>query len=260
MIEATPTGAPGEATRLAAAAVAGGAEVVFAFGGDGTLREAAAGLLGTDAALAPLPGGTVNVVALALGVPRNPLQAARALTAGRAIEMDIGRCGDEIFLMQASAGLDARVMARLPPHLKRRLGRAAVLWTGILQWSVYGYPEIELLADGRPARATFAAICNLPYYAGGLLLAPGASVSDGWLDLVLFRGHGRRRTLAFARDLVRGRHLDRGDVELRRVREVELLGPADLAVQIDGDPLPCRPPVTVSLARQRLRMLSPTAA
>ena len=116
-IDARPTDEPGHATQLAREAADAGVEVVFAFGGDGTLRETAAGLVGTPAALAPLPGGTTNVIAYSLGVPARPLQAAATFQHSRVREIDVGLCEEEIFLMQASAGLDARIMGHLPPRL-----------------------------------------------------------------------------------------------------------------------------------------------
>lgn len=252
-----PTEAPGHATELAREAAVAGAEFVFTHGGDGTLREAAAGLLGSEVAVAPIPGGTVNVVANALGLPQDPIGAVHALADAKPVEMDVGLCGEEVFLMQTSAGLDARVMGRLSPSLKRRFGRAAVAFSGLVQWSTYDYPQIDLVADGRPSRATLVAICNLPHYAGAWQMAPGASASDRALDLVVFRGTGRRQTLAFARDLVLGRHIRRRDVELIRVQEIELRGPEDLSVQLDGDTLPIRLPVTVHLADNRIRILLP---
>lgn len=252
-----PTEAPGHATELARDAAAAGVAFVFAHGGDGTLREVTAGLLGSEVTVAPIPGGTVNVVALALGLPLDPIRAVHALADADTVEMDVGLCGEEVFLMQTSAGLDARVMDRLRPGPKRRFGKAAVAFAGLVQWSTYGFPEIDLLADGRPSRATLVAICNLPFYAGTWQMAPGASATDGVLDLVVFRGTGRRQTLAFARDLVLGRHMQRHDVELTRVKEVELHGPTELSVQLDGDTLPIQLPVTVRLANERIRILSP---
>ena len=252
-----PTTAPGHATALAASASGQGAAVVFTHGGDGTLREAAAGLLGSPTALAPIPGGTANVVAIALGIPQNPLAAARKMAAVDALEMDVGLCGEEIFLMQTSAGLDAQIMGSLDAGLKRRFGKAAVAWAGLLQFPTYDYPSIDFIADGRPSTASLIAVCNLPLYAGSFKMAPDASISDRALDLVAFRGRGRRATLGFARDLVLGRHLRRADVELMRVREVELRGPAALAIQLDGDALSIRLPVTVGLHPQTVRMLKP---
>lgn len=257
--EPLPTQAPGHATELARQSAEGGIDVVFAHGGDGTLREAAAGLLGAGVALAPIPGGTVNVVALALGLPRDPLRAARRFADAKAIDMDVGLCGEEIFLMQTSAGLDAHIMGNLNPALKRRFGKAAVAYAGLLHFPGYDYPSIDLVADGRHLNATMVAVCNLPYYAGSFEMAPGASISDRVLDLVLFRGTGRLETLAFARDLALGRHLRRHDVELIPVRQVELCGPDGLAVQLDGDALPIPLPVTVTLHPETLRILKPAS-
>jgi diacylglycerol kinase (ATP) len=255
--EPLPTKAPGHATELALESATAGIDVVFAHGGDGTLREAAAGLLGTGVALAPIPGGTVNVVALALGLPQDPLRAAKRFAGAEILDMDVGLCGDEIFLMQTSAGLDAHIMGNLDPTLKRRFGKAAVAYAGLLRFIGYDYPAIDLVADGRQLSGSMIAICNLPYYAGSFQMAPGASISDRILDLVIFRGKGRLETLAFTRDLVLGRHLQRADVELIRVKEVTVRSPEGLAVQLDGDALPIQLPVTVSLHPERVRILVP---
>ncbi len=256
--EARATEGPGHATSLARQAAEEGVENLIAFGGDGTLREAAAGLLGSETSLGMIPGGTANVLPLSLGLPTHPLEAARRLARSKVFEMDVGLCGEEAFLMLASGGLDARVLRRIRPGLKRLLGRGAFVATTLRQWWTYPYPEIDLTADGRPLRGTFLAVCNVPHYGGRWRIAPQASYTDRQLELVLFRGRGRGATLGFARDLVRGRHLRRGDVDLLRVEEVEIRGPRDLALQVDGDALPpVALPATVRLAPERLRVLIP---
>lgn len=258
-IEPLPTQAPGHASELARQSAAAGVDFVFAHGGDGTLREAAAGLLGSQTALAPIPGGTTNVIARALGLPNNPLGAARRLADAESFAMDVGVCGREIFLMQTSAGIDAHIMGRLRPGLKRRFGKAAIAYSGLLSLHSYEYPAIDLVADGRPLTASLMAVCNLSYYAGPYQMAPEASTSDRVLDLVLFRGAGRWATVGFARDLFLGRHLRRQDVEMLRVEEVEIRGPANLSIQLDGDTLPIEPPVTLGLHPQTIRMLRPSS-
>lgn len=252
-----PTQAPGHASELARESAAAGIDAVFSHGGDGTLREAAAGLLGTGVPLAPIPGGTVNVVAMALGLPQDPLRAARRFAGAGVMEMDVGLCGEDIFLMQASAGVDAHIMGNLYPGLKRRFGKLAVAYSGVLHFSDYDYPTIDLIADGRYLRGTMVAVCNLPFYAGSFQMAPGANISDRALDLVVFRGEGRLETLAFALDVARGRHLGRSDVELVRVQEVVLSGPTGLPVQLDGDTLPVQLPITIGLHPETLRVLKP---
>ena len=255
-IEPWPTRSPGDATRLARQAVEAGAERVYAFGGDGTLRETAAGLLGSDVLLGTIPGGTANVIPIALGLPLKPIAAARRLRHATLLEMDVGRCGSEIFLMQASGGLDARALHHLDPVQKRYLGKIAVALAGLSQWRKYDYPELELSADGRSLSASFCAVCNIPYYGGRFRLAPAARLDDHQLHLVLFHGRGRVETLGFARDLALGRHIARPDVEILRVREVEFKAPPSLALQLDGDAMSSALPVTVGLAEDRLRVLA----
>lgn len=254
--DGVPTTGPGDATRLARAAAADH-EVVFAMGGDGTLREAAVGLLGTGAALGPLPAGTANVLCLAFGLPRDARAAARVLPRCRPQEVDVGLAGGEPFLMMASCGVDAAVMARQNARLKRLLGPGAVMWTALSHLWTYAYPEIELRFGGRTVRARLAVISNVPYYGGAYQLAPRADFRDRRLDLFLFHGRGGTKTFALCLDLARGRHLARRDVEAVTVEAVEILGPPDAPLQIDGDVLAASPPLTVGLAPQRLRVLLP---
>lgn len=259
-LEALPTRSPGDATRLAREAAEAGAETVYAFGGDGTLREAAAGLLGTEVALGTVPGGTANVVPLALGLPLRPVAAALRLREATAIEMDVGLCGEEVFLMQTSGGLDAQALRHLDPLQKRYLGKVAVALSGLSQWHRYDYPELQLVADGRARQASFFAVCNLPLYGGRFRLAPAARLDDHQLHMVLFHGQGRAATLAFARDLLLGRHVARRDVEVAQVQEVEIKAPPDLALQIDGDAMSSTLPISIRLSADRLRILALSGA
>ncbi len=258
-VEPAATEGPGDATRIAREAVAGSAiEAAFAMGGDGTLREVARGLLGSEVALAPLPAGTANVMALALGLPRRALDAARVMARCGRRALDVGMAGDEPFLMQVSAGLDAAVMARQDSAAKKRYGMAAIGLTALGRWWNYQYPRMELRFEGRTERVSHFAVCNIPFYAGAFRMAPDADPGDGRLDLVFFRGGGRAATLGLARDLALGRHLKRADVEAVRVAEVELAGPSEqYLVQVDGDVLSGPTPLVISLAEQRLWVLAP---
>lgn len=256
-IETAVPSHPAEATRAARDAARRGLSAVLVLGGDGSVRAVATGLRGSPTALGPLPGGTTNVVARALGLPADPLTAAVRLADGRRRTFDLGLCGPECFLMQASLGLDAAVIAGLSPALKRRLGKLGVALSGLLTWSRYRFPELALSADGEDLTARGVVVANLAEYAGAFRIAPAADPADGRLDLLLWRGRSRRAALGFALALVAGRHTRRTDVELRRVDEVILRGPAGAPLQLDGDPYRLQPPARVALAAERLAVLAP---
>ncbi|MCB1034608.1 MAG: diacylglycerol kinase family lipid kinase [Acidobacteria bacterium] len=258
--EARATAGPGDATVLARQAACESIPAVFAMGGDGTVREVASGLRGSQTTLGILPGGSTNVLARALRLPRDPLAAARDVGSYQAVPFDVGLCGSEAFLMMASSGLDSRVLQRQHSPLKRILGRTGVLLLGISEWWRYAYPPLLGTADGRPFSAPFVAVCNIPLYGGPFRLAPEARFDDGLLDLILFRGRGRATTLGFARDLALGRHLSRRDVEASRARSVRLTLPAGACLQVDGDALPhLGEEVELTISKEKLRILSPAA-
>lgn len=262
-VDLRPTASAREATAIARdAATAGRVERIFTLGGDGTLRAAAQGLLGSEIALAPVPAGTTNVVARCLGIPRNPRRAARALATATPTASDVGLCTDaagraEVFLMQASLGLDAAIMAAVSARAKNVGGRVAVALLGLPAWWRYTYPRIRYQADGTASRATHLVAANIPHYGGGFRIAPDAGFSTHRLHLVTFAGRGRWAALAFAAALMRGRHRARPDVTGRTVREVTIAAPLEAPVQLDGDALSMAAPLTLRLADERLRLLVP---
>lgn len=257
-VEPIATGFPGAATGIAREQAAGGEnEVVFTLGGDGTVREAAAGLLGTEVPLGILPGGTVNLLGRALGLPRDPQVAARASGALVPRALDVGLAGGHPFLMMVSIGLDAQLLSSLDLRLKRWLGQLGIGLQGLAHWWGYGYPALEVEADGERLAGSFAVVANIPFYGGPFRMVPGARPDDGHLDLMLFQGYGRRATLSFVHDLVRGTHTRRPDVIVRPVHEVAFHGGEAMALQVDGDAARQACPVAVRLAPEKLWVLVP---
>jgi len=247
----------GPAIEAVRGGVARGVDAVFAMGGDGTVRDAASGLYGSSVPLGILPAGTTNVVARALGLPLAPLAAARALAEGRTRSMDVGLCDERPFLMQASAGFDASLMARVDRRLKERFGRLSIALQGFAQWWRYGYPELEVRVDGRATSARQLVVCNIAEYGGSFRIVASGRFDDRKLDVVLFHGRGRRATLSFYADLMRGAHERRDDVEITTADVVELVAPASADVQIDGDALSGAVPAVVRLAPEPLRVMVP---
>ncbi len=256
-VEAAATAAPGDATRLAREAADGGAEAVFVLGGDGTVREAAAALYGGETPLAILPAGTTNVLARALGLPADPLAAARAHAGHPVRRLDVGLCGGLPFLMMASGGFDAFVLRHLDPDWKLRFGRLGIALQGLFHLPRYRYPPLRLTVDGEEQRVAFFAVCNIPFYGGAFELCPPASCDDGCLDLVTFTGRGPAATAGFSLAVARGAHASRADVDIRRVERVEVRFPDEVPLQIDGDPAEAVPPVVIELSPEVLPVLAP---
>lgn len=257
-----PTTDPEHGREVGRRAVAERLDALFVLGGDGSLRVAASVLAGSGVALGALPGGTTNVVAGALGLPADPVAAARALLTAEPTLLDLGQSNGEPFLMQLSGGLDAQVMAHVDLRTKKWLGKGAVAIAGLREWFRYRFPRFTFEIDGETARtieATGFVVANLPQYAGQFTIVPGASAFDRRLDLLLFHGRRRRDAVGFAFDLARGRHLARRDVEVRSFRELRLVSPAALQLQADGDAFVAAAPLDVTLALERLKILAPRA-
>ena len=123
----------GDARRLAKQAVAEGVDVLGVYGGDGTVREAISGLVGTHIPLAIFPGGTGNGVSTELGIPSD-LAAACALVSGAehdVRQIDLGQMGDNYFALNVGVGFPTAMMQGADQGNKERLGVLAYLIAGI---------------------------------------------------------------------------------------------------------------------------------
>ncbi|MFN8224562.1 MAG: diacylglycerol kinase family protein [Gaiellales bacterium] len=221
--ELVRTRAAGEATVIARELPAG-VDTVYVFSGDGTYNEVLNGLA-RDVTLGFLPGGGTSVLPRALGLPRNPVAAARALALGRTRRIGLGRVNGRRFAFNAGLGLDAELV-RMVDGLGRnangkRPGDSAFVRVGIKALARHHFrldPVLELVGIGRAAFA-MAANCSPYTYAGrvGLKLAPGASF-DGGIDIVAPErvlvlpvlgwwalGRGRRHVRAHDADRVEAR-------------------------------------------------------
>ena len=134
LVDAIDTERRQHATELCREAAREGYDVVVAFGGDGTLNEAANGLIGSGVPLAVLPGGRTNVYCRILGIPNDVVDATEHLLGladdWRPRPVDVGKVGDRYFLFSAGVGLDAAVVERVDAHprLKARLGEYYYTW------------------------------------------------------------------------------------------------------------------------------------
>ena len=163
-VEFVSTTGPGDATRIAAGIRDQGFNEVIVSGGDGTINEVLQGLIGTGARLGILPTGTGNVLARELKLPLNSEQAAEVIARGHTRKIYAGCATNEgvgtrrYFLLMAGIGLDASVVSRVHPGLKKRIGKAAFWYSGLSQLADWQPIPFEIEVDGKSYEATFAVI------------------------------------------------------------------------------------------------------
>jgi diacylglycerol kinase family enzyme len=242
-------------------------ELVFVYGGDGLLNEVLNGL-GRGATVGVLPGGRTNVVARTLGVPLDPVEAARVLPAGTARPITLGRANGRRFAFAAGLGFDAELVRRVDELGRRSDGRRpgdlAFVWEAakLLAGRRGRYePAVEIDGFGRVA---FALVANTdPYsYAAGrpLHIAPTARFELG-LDLVAPRSVRPASIPRLLRYILSGDgHDEAGDIVYAHdLDRVLLRADEPLPLQLDGEDLGDVDEVVFEAERGAVAMLVPAA-
>jgi diacylglycerol kinase (ATP) len=244
-----PTAAPGHATEIVRSFLPSGLDVVAVCGGDGTISEAACGLAGSGVPLAILPGGTSNVLGRELSIPMDLEKATALIFEGVPRKARLLLANDRPFLLWAGVGLDARIMGRTLPRLKRWLGRTGIFFTVAREFFRYEFPRLEVTVDGDRHEATFAVVCHATRYAGDWIIAPEAALDSEEMDVLLFTGRDRWKFFSLFRQIRLGKsgHLARGLARTVRGRTVTVRSLEDYPVEVhvDGDcvletPITCR--------------------
>jgi diacylglycerol kinase family enzyme len=252
-VDAVDTEARDHATELCREAAREGYDVVVAFGGDGTVNEAANGLAGSATALSCLPGGRTNVYCRMLGIPTDIVDATEHLLRiaddWRPRHLDIGHAGERHFLFSAGVGLDASVVERVDAHprLKARVGEWYYAWNGVKVFNrryLVHPPRMEVEIDGETVSAVTAIVQNgAPYTYFGrrpVHMGESATLQSGNLSgIVLTRASlidiPTITWRALARSARLARHRRVQAFSGARVVRVASADERPLPLQVDGD-------------------------
>lgn len=241
-VEVATTSAVGDAVEIARQGAAGGVDVVAIYGGDGTMIQAVEGMIDFDLPIGLIPGGTGNLLAANLGLPRNPLRAARVVATGVPREIDLGRmesaAGVRYFAVAGGAGFDAELMAGTHGSAKRKWGMAAYVVRAFHLLGTMRTTRFRLRVDGQTHE--FGAVTVMVANCGSIMppiLHLGAKVvpDDGLLDVVALRAANLWQALTAVLQLIRGRE-DGKFVRRYRGWSVRVEADRDTAVQLDGEP------------------------
>jgi diacylglycerol kinase (ATP) len=172
------------APEYARRAAGNGADVVFVWGGDGTVQRCIDALAGSGTAVAILPAGTANLLATNLRIPSDITEAVQIGLRGDRRRLDTGSVNGEHFAVMAGAGFDARMIADADRGLKDRLGRAAYLYTGAKNISARRV-KATVEVDGErffKGRVSCVLAANVGTILGGIEAFPDARPDDGLLE------------------------------------------------------------------------------
>jgi diacylglycerol kinase family enzyme len=268
-LEVCETSGRDVATGLAHEAVAAGADAVIVLGGDGTVNEVAQAIVNSHVVLGIIPAGTTNVMARAIGIPEDVVDASRFLAArldgnGRT-RINVGRIGERYFLFGAGMGLDAEVIRLVEerPERKRKLGHFFFLQQALATAGRHrgAEPSIAMTVDGgHQEMVLLALIANAgPFTYFGrrpLHVFPQVQLQGG-LDAFGLAGMGRGTVLRLAWAFFVSRSHVRWENSsyYHDVRTIELRAASPLPVEVDGDYIGEWDQVTVSLIPRALDLL-----
>jgi diacylglycerol kinase (ATP) len=255
--EFAETSRHGEGKEVTAqAALSGSFDAVVAAGGDGTVHDAADGLLGTEMPLGVIPTGTANVFAREVGLPFSPERIAHTLLGGEVRSIPLGQVNARPFLFVVGIGFDAEAVRYFETSGTRQLGQLGLI-PPVLQ-ALISCPDslLQVTTDRGSSKAGWVVVTRARRYAGGLLLSREANINQTVFHVVRFGGRGIFVRLRQLSALTCGLIGYDPDVTIESAEWVRVEGDVATPIQVDGEMLG-RLPVQITLHPQRLRLIFP---
>jgi diacylglycerol kinase (ATP) len=256
----------GDAEKFTKQAIEAGADVVAAYGGDGTVMSVGTALMGSGIPLAIIPGGTANVMSVELKVPQN-VDGALALATGEnaAIRtIDIGKLNDKhSFLLRVGIGLEAETTINTPREEKKKLGRIAYFKSAIGAFLNASRVRYHITIDGQTHNISgvTCVICNSASIGvADFAFAPEISVSDGFLDVVVLRGRDPRSLGSLVRSVIRSvRRQAKEDAAIPhwKGKKVSVRASQIQGIGLDGEKLEVGYPLEASIVPDAIKVIVP---
>ncbi len=234
-------------------------DAVVAAGGDGTINEVVNGLLGTNLPLGIIPLGTVNVLALELGLLKDPEQVARTIIFGPARSVNVGIANGRAFLLMVGAGFDGRVVAGVSSKLKKFLGQMAYVVSGLKEILLNCPAELVVDVDGAQYPASWAVVSNSSFYGGKFLLASETDLESPGFEVSLVSGKTRWALICGLVEMGLNRKTKSAWKQVAPVNNVSITASKEEPTQMDGDHFETLP-LTITSAPQSLELIMPCSA
>jgi diacylglycerol kinase (ATP) len=259
---------PGHLTELARSAVDGGATLVVAVGGDGTMNEVVNGIAGRDVDFATIPLGTGMDFVRTYGIPTKFEDAVRVALTGTPRTIDAGRVSyrtwggedaERWYANVGSVGMSGAVAQRANGMSKALGGKATFFYALTRVFFEWENTDVTVRFDGeeRHGKMHDVIVANGVWHGGGMKLAPDASSDDGAFDVVMIGDVGKVDFLTTAPKLYKGKHVNHPKVEVVRTARVEVDAAEHLPIELDGEQVGTTP-ATFEVVPGALRVRVPT--
>ncbi len=244
--EVRVTGGPNDAYRFAREGVESRAELVIAWGGDGTVNGAASAVVGSGIPFAIVPGGSGNGLARDLSIPFDPAAAFEIAASGQQRPIDAGDLHGSLFFNVAGIGFDARIAGRLAAPGARR-GLIGYLIATVSELRAYqpGHYSIRNafdvdgnahMADIVEHPALFIALANSRQYGSGAQIAPSALLDDGMIEIVVVEPQSAMRIMWQVPAFFRGTLREGPGLLMRSAASMEVSSVEPIRFHVDGEP------------------------
>mgnify|MGYP003295125932 CR=1 FL=1 len=256
-VEFYSTKGAGDAFRAAGAFASAGVDVVVAIGGDGTVNEVAKGLVGSRTRLAIIPAGSGNGLARHLGIPMNWQAALPLVFEGVPKAIDAGRINDEFFFCTAGVGFDAVVGEKFNNSGSR--GLATYVEHCAKEYVKYEPEEyeIDILGNRFRQKAFLITFANSSQWGNNAFIAPDANISDGMMDVVVWRESPLVTMPLITAELFMKKIKYSEFVDTYRCREVRIRRKKEGVIQFDGESRVMGEMLDVSVQHNALEVLVP---
>ena len=226
----------GHATELAATAVKNKYDAVIAVGGDGSVNEVAAALIGTDVKLGILPGGSGNGFAMHLGLGRNIKKAILLLNEAQAFKIDTCLLNERPFVNLAGTGFDALVSYKAKTSTLRGLW-AYVKFAALEAWS-YPMQQYQIFIDGQEVLnevGFVVEVANAQMFGYNFVIAPQAKLNDGILDVLFVKKAPKWRYLFSLWRFFNQTSHKSSLVKVFTGKNIQIISPEIMPVHVDGE-------------------------
>lgn len=234
-------------------------DLVVAWGGDGTINEAASALVHTPVPLAIVPAGSGNGLAADLAIPFDPRAALQLAASGRTLAIDAGQVEESFFFNIAGIGVDAVIAARFATRGMSKRGPLGYLQLSTSELLRYRCQTYELTIDGRSFehRVLLVAFANGRQYGNRLLIAPGARLDDGLLEVVVVEELSLLSIAWRLPSLFRGRLKPGRGVTMRPAASILVTSTGAIPYHVDGEPRLAGNRLVVTIHSKALRVRAP---